>query len=361
MDFAKDRLVSLDVFRGATMASMILVNNPGLWTAAYAPLLHVPWHGWTFTDLIFPSFLWIVGLAMTLSFARRVARGENRSRLLLHAGRRALILFAVGLFLGGFPFFHLATLRIPGVLQRIAVCYLAAAAIFLFTRVRGQIAWTAALLAGYWALLAWAPVPGHGAGKLEPVGNIAQHIDNLLLAGHMWSRTKVWDPEGILSTIPAIATTLLGVLAGHILRAAKTASEKAAWLFTMGAALLAAGSVMSLWLPINKNLWTSSFAVFMAGMSTTGFALCYWTADGAGWRGWTKPFVILGMNAIAVYALSGLLARTLGLTAQRWIFQTFFAPLASPMNASLLYALANVGLMFLVAWAMYRRGWFVRF
>ena len=212
MDFAKDRLVSLDVFRGATMASMILVNNPGLWTAAYAPLLHVPWHGWTFTDLIFPSFLWIVGLAMTLSFARRVARGENRSRLLLHAGRRALILFAVGLFLGGFPFFHLATLRIPGVLQRIAVCYLAAAAIFLFTRVRGQIAWTAALLAGYWALLAWAPVPGHGAGKLEPVGNIAQHIDNLLLAGHMWSRTKVWDPEGILSTIPAIATTLLGVL-----------------------------------------------------------------------------------------------------------------------------------------------------
>jgi predicted acyltransferase len=363
----KDRLLSLDVFRGATMASMILVNNPGSWSEVYAPLLHAEWHGWTFTDAIYPSFLWIVGVAMTLSFARRVERGDNRGRLLLHAGRRALILFALGLFLNGFPFFALDTLRIPGVLQRIAICYLAAAAIVLFARVRGQVYWTVSLLAFYWAAMRFVPVPGHGAGILEKEGNLAQYIDSLLLSGHMWSQTRIWDPEGLLSTIPAVATTLFGVLAGHILRARRGPAETAAWLFTMGAALLAAGAVLDLWFPINKNLWTSSFAVFMAGFSATAFALCYWVADGAGARRWTKPFVVFGMNAIAVYVLSGVLGDVLGLirvgelSLQRWIFEAAFLPLASPRNASLLYALANVGVLYLAALGMYRRKWFVKF
>ncbi|HWQ56834.1 MAG TPA: heparan-alpha-glucosaminide N-acetyltransferase domain-containing protein [Bryobacteraceae bacterium] len=368
MHFAvKDRLVSLDAFRGATMASMILVNNAGSWSAVYPPLLHAQWHGWTFTDLIFPSFLWIVGVAMTLSFARRVERGEDRRRLLLHAFRRALILFGIGLLLNGFPYYNPATIRIPGVLQRIAICYLVAAAIFLFTRVRGQIIWTVSLLAVYWLAMRLVPVPGYGAGSLEPVGNFAQYVDSQLLSGHMYRVTRLWDPEGVVSTLPSIATTLMGILAGHILRRGRTAAETAAWLFTMGAALLAAGSVMSLWMPINKNLWTTPFAVFMAGMSTTGFALCYWVADGAGKRRWTKPFVIFGMNAIAVYVLSGMVDRVMELipvgsiTLQRWIFLNIFAPLASEVNASLLYAVAYVALMFLVAWGMYRRKWFVKF
>ena len=330
-------------------------------------LEHAAWHGWTFTDTVFPFFLWIVGVAMTLSFARRVERGDNRARLLLHVLRRSAILFGIGLFLAGFPYFRLATIRIPGVLQRIAVCYLIAAAIFLYTRVRGQIVWTVALLALYWALMTLVPVPGYGAGVLEKQGNFAQYVDSLLLTGHMWSQTKWWDPEGVVSTIPAIATVLFGVLAGHILRLTRPAAERAAWLFTMGNALVVAGTIMNVWLPINKNLWTSSYSVFMAGLAASVFALCFWVVDGVGMRRWTRPFVIFGMNAIAIFVISGLLGRLLGLirvgpvTLQSWIFQHAFAPLASPVNASLLYALANVALMYLVAWAMYRRGWFVRF
>ncbi|MBI4876727.1 MAG: DUF1624 domain-containing protein, partial [Acidobacteria bacterium] len=208
------RLESLDVFRGATIAAMILVNNPGSWSAVYSPLLHAGWHGWTPTDLIFPFFLWISGVAMTLSFAKRMERGDGRRRLFLHTLRRAAAIFGVGLFLNAFPYFDLATLRIPGVLQRIAVCYLIAAAIFLTTKLRGQAIAILSLLGVYWAVMKWIPVPGYGAGVLEKHGNFAQWIDSLVLSGHMWSATKTWDPEGIVSTLPSIATVLFGVLCG---------------------------------------------------------------------------------------------------------------------------------------------------
>jgi len=368
---ASARLVSLDVFRGATIASMMLVNNPGSWSAVYPPLLHAEWHGWTFTDVIFPFFLWIVGLAMTLSFARRVERGDDKTRLLLHVLRRSAIIFALGLFLAGFPYYHFSTLRIPGVLQRIAVCYLVASVIFLTTRVRGQVAWTLGLLASYWLLMKLVPVPGYGAGVLEKVGNFAQWVDSMVLSGHMWASSRVWDPEGIVSTIPAIATTLFGILTGHILRLRRSEEEKTAWIFLCGSGLMWVGSVMSWWLPINKSIWTSSYSVFMAGLAATVFAACYWLVDVRGYKRWVQPFVAYGMNAITVFVLSGLVGRTLGLIEVTgadgstvplgdWIFNTIFAPLAALKNASLLYAVTHVILLWGVAAWLYRRRLFLK-
>jgi predicted acyltransferase len=372
MSMFKDRSLSLDVFRGVTIASMLLVNDPGTWSAVYPPLLHAPWHGWTFTDVIFPFFLWITGMALTLSTAKRISLGANRQGLMLHALRRSAIIFAIGLFLAGMPFFHFSTIRIPGVLQRIAVCYLIATAIYLTAGIRGHILWTGALLTVYWLLMKLYPVPGYGAGILEKEGNFAQYIDSLLLSGHMWASSKTWDPEGIVSTLPAIATMLFGILTGHILRARRTPEEKTAWMFFMGNALLFSGAVMSLWLPINKNLWTSSYAVFMAGLAANVFAFFYWLIDVRGYRKWCLPLKIYGMNAITIFALSGLLGKTAllvkvtatdGSQISLWtyIFQLVFAPLASPINASLIFALAYVLLFFGLAWVMYRFKWFIKF
>ncbi len=367
----EDRLLSLDVFRGATIAAMLLVNDPGTWSAVYPPLLHAPWHGWTFTDVIFPFFLWITGVALTLSTAKRLSRGASRADIFAHALRRSAIIFAIGLFLAGYPFFHFSTIRIPGVLQRIAVCYLVAAVIYLTTSVRGQIRWTAGLLIAYWLLMKLYPVPGHGAGILEKEGNFAQYVDSLILSGHMWATSKTWDPEGIVSTLPAIATTLFGVLTGHLLRTGKSAEEKTAWVFVLGNALLFAGGVMNLWLPINKNLWTSSYSVFMAGLAANAFAFCYWVIDAKGYRLWTLPFRVYGMNAILIFSLSGLVGKTAmlvkitgpdGTSQSLWsyVFLHVFAPLASPVNASLLFALTYVAAFFVLAYLLFRRGWYIK-
>jgi predicted acyltransferase len=356
------RLLSLDVFRGATVASMILVNDPGSWSAVYPPLEHAAWNGWTFTDTVFPFFLWIAGVAMTLSFARRMEQGASRRQLLLHSLRRAAILFTIGLLLHLVPHFRFATMRIPGVLQRIAVCYLAAAGIYLYTRLRGQIVWILALLAVYWMLMTLVPVPGYGPGLVLPVGNFAQWVDSRILAGHMWYETKVWDPEGIVSTLPAIATTLFGILTGHLLRARMTPAEKTAWMLVGGNVLIFAGNLMNPFLPINKSLWTSSYAVLMAGLAMVVFGICYWVVDVQGWRRFVKPFVIFGSNAVGMFVLSGALSKTLG--ELRWeapIYRTVFQPLAEPQTASLLYAICFVLVCYLVAWGLYRRRWFIRF
>jgi len=350
---------------------MILVNNPGDRNHVYPPLLHAKWHGWTFTDMVFPFFLWISGVAMTLSFARRVERGDDRGRLLLHTARRAAIIFGLGLLLNGFPRYDFATLRIPGVLQRIAVCYFIAAAIYLYTDRRGQVLATAGLLGGYWILMAWVPVPGYGPGVLEVQGNLAGWVDGLVLSGHMWSATRTWDPEGILSTIPAIATVLFGILAGRLLRAPWPGARKTGAMLAAGLALLIGGLLVDRWFPINKNLWTSSFALLMAGWAMIVYGLCYWLIDVKQYRRWARPFAILGTNALALYVLSIGLARLLGtlevtgpageqLTLKAALFNTVFAPLAAPVNASVLYAVSNVLAIYLVAWVMYRRGWFVK-
>lgn len=363
---APDRLVSLDAFRGAIMALMVLVNTPGTGDAVYAPLQHAEWNGWTPTDVVFPSFVWIVGVALTLSFARRIEAGVPRRRLLLQAFRRASIIYALGLFLYGFPRFDLSTLRILGVLQRIAICYLAASAIFLYAGVRAQAAWLVALLGSYWLIMAFAPVPGYGAGHLDVERNFAHYVDRIVLGAHNYRQTRTWDPEGIVSTLPAIATALFGVLAGHLLRLKRDLAGRTAWLLFTGGLLLALGLVSDHWLPINKKLWTTSFSLFMAGLDFVLFAAVLWLADGLGHGRFLKPLVIMGMNAIAVYMASELLDVTfdsirVGETTLRvWLYRTLFAPLAAPVNASLLYALAYTLLMWLLAYGLYRRRWFLR-
>ena len=355
---AAGRLVSLDVFRGLTIAAMILVNNPGDSSTTYPQLLHAEWHGWTFTDLVFPFFLWIVGVAMTFSFAKRVERGENRGKLLLHIVRRSALIFGLGLLLNGFPYYNLSTLRIPGVLQRIAICYLIAAVIFLYTGLRGRIAWLTGFLLAYTVMM--------HPGGYEKDSNFAGYVDGLFLSGHMWSRTKTWDPEGIISTLPSISTVLFGVLTGMLLRSRAAAAEKTAWMFFSGNMLVWLGLIAGCWQPINKMIWTPSYVFFTAGMALVVFGSCYWLVDVSGWRWWSKPFVIYGMNAITVYVLSGLLARSLmlwkagGSIMRQIIYERAFVPLASPVNASLLWALANVAVIYAAAWIMYRRGWFVK-
>ena len=351
------RVLSLDIFRGATIASMILVNDPGSWEAVYAPLLHADWHGWTFTDTVFPFFLWIVGVSLTLSFARRVERGGDRGRLPLHVLRRSALIFGLGLLLNGFPRYDLATIRIPGVLQRIAICYLAASVIFLFTKTtRARVLWIAGLLAGYWVLMM-----GVGGGVLTAEDNFSARVDRMLLSGHMWSQTKTWDPEGTVSTLPSIATVLFGVLCGTLLRSRLTPEQKTSWMFLAGNLLIFAGLMLSTWMPVNKKIWTASFSVFMAGLSFVVFACWYWLVDVQGWRRGTRPLMIYGMNAIAVYVFAGVLARTLGMTgAGAWAFANVYAPLAPAKLASLLYAVTFVLVCYSLAWIMYKRNWFVR-
>jgi len=355
------RLQSLDIFRGATIASMILVNNPG-GSPTYEPLEHAAWHGWTFTDTVFPFFLWMVGMAMTLSTAKRIERGEDKWTLLLHTVRRALILFTIGILFGPFPNIDLSTIRIPGVLQRIAVCYLIAGILFLFTKWRGQLAAILGLNTVYWLLMTLYPTPGCGAGSMTMECNFARFIDGQLLAGHMWRATKVWDPEGLISTLPAISTVLFGILAGHLLRRFEAHTERLKWFAAAGAALVAAGYLLSVWMPFNKALWTTPYALLMAGLASLCFAAWYWIADVRGWGRWLRFFEIFGTNAILMFWLSGQIGRYAGkLGAHKWYYDNVCLAVASPINASLLYALTNVALLWLVAFLLYKKRWFVKF
>jgi predicted acyltransferase len=234
-------LLSLDVFRGITIAGMILVNDPGSWEHIYWPLEHAQWSGWTPTDLVFPFFLFIVGVAITLSLGRRVESGGVTRDVYLKIVKRTLVIFAIGLFLNGFPHFPLSEWRIPGVLQRIAVCYFFASIIFLNTRVRTQILISIGLLLFYYILVMTVPAPGYAAGDLTKDGSLPSFVDRVVFGKHVWAQAKVYDPEGILSTIPAVVTTLIGVLTGTWLRSERSRIEKAAGMFVAGAVLVAIG------------------------------------------------------------------------------------------------------------------------
>ena len=365
------RLISLDVFRGLTIAGMVLVNNPGSWATIYWPLAHAEWHGWTPTDLVFPFFLFIVGVAIPLAFGRRREEGGTQRDLHLKVIRRSLIIFALGLFLNGFPYFRLATIRIPGVLQRIAICYFIASLIFLKTRLRTQLIITAALLILYCVLMNYISAPGFGPGDLSKEGSLASFIDRVLLGRHIWSQGKVYDPEGLLSTIPAIATTLLGILTGQWLRAERDAYEKVAGLFVAGATCVMLGWAWNPFFPINKALWTSSYVFFTGGLALQLLALCYWVVDIKNYRRWAWPFVVFGVNAIALFVGTGLMAKLMGLikvplgdgtrvSLQGWIYRGAFASWLPPYRASLAYAICFILLWLFLMWLLYRKKIFIK-
>lgn len=350
---AEKRLFSLDVFRGLTIAGMILVNNPGSWKYVYPPLRHAEWHGWTPTDLIFPFFLFIVGVAIVFSLSLRKQMGMSHSKIIAKILRRSLILFLLGLILHIYPFydFHLSRLRIPGVLQRIAICYLISAILFLKLKPKIITIVTFLILIGYFLLMTFVPVPGYGAGNLSPEGNLASYIDRIVFKGtRLWKGT--WDPEGLLSTFPAIATTLLGVMAGIWLKREEEDKKKFVRLLLSGIIMVSFGYLISPIFPINKNLWTSSYVLFTGGMASIFLSLCFLFFDIYKMKNIGLPFAIFGMNPIAVYFLSGILTKTLIIikinsqgeivSLYTWIFKNIFVPIAGNMNGSLLFAITYV-------------------
>jgi predicted acyltransferase len=361
------RLMSLDLFRGATIAAMILVNNPGDEATAYWPLQHAAWNGWTPTDLIFPFFLFIVGVAMAFSFSSRQQQGQGRGRLLQHVLWRGLLILALGIFLNGFPNrYNLDHLRFYGVLQRIAICYVITAVLELWTDWRTQLTVALTCLVGYWVLMRFVPVPGfgiptHDIPLLDPDRNLVAWIDRKLLMGHLYEGTR--DPEGVLSTIPALATSLFGLLTGKWLRTAYSPEKKVPVMGAFGLVAIIVGSIMNVWFPINKKLWTSSFVVFTAGLALVCLALCYWLVDVKKRRGlWTRLILVFGTNAIASYFFAEVIAHILsrvnlhGMPLQEQIYQHLFAPQASSPASSLLYAVTFVIICWLGMADLYRKG-----
>ena len=368
------RLVSLDVFRGLTIAGMVLVNNAGNGNFVYPPLGHAPWNGWTVTDLIFPFFVFIVGVAIPLALERRKATGGNQRDLYLKIARRSATIFALGLMMAAFPFTadRWPHLRIPGVLQRLALCYAFASVIYLKARLRTQLWITAALLLGYWAVMKLIAAPGFAQGDLTMEGSLASWVDRTLLAGHIYR--PAYDPEGILSTIPAIATAMIGVFAGQWLQQRRETYEKIAGLFAVGAACIITGYVWSAAFPINKALWTSSYVLFSGGMALSLLALCYWLIDAKqfAWaRRGSYPLVVFGVNALALFVGSGLLMRVFGLIQMPrldgspgnfkvWCYEHLFAGWLAPINASLGFALSYVALWWVLMWVLYQRRIFIK-
>lgn len=344
------RLASVDVLRGLTMAAMIVVNNPGTWSHMYPALRHAAWgEPLRLADLIFPTFIFLVGVSVPLAFARRLAAGAPHAGLLTRALRRAGILLLIGVGLNLFPDFDLATLRLPGVLQRIGVVYAACAAAYLAWGPRGWLTAAAGLLAGYTALLGWVPVPGVGFALITPEMSWPIWLDEQLLGAHTWRGPG--DPEGLLSTLPAIASGLIGLLAGHRLVKHGARLTAAAAL-----ALLAAGLLWSARLPAAKELWTGSYTLIAAGWSLLALALCRRVVDGFGWRRGLSPLTILGRHALTAFVAAHLFS-DLAIRVVRWgdgegatslhhfLKRTLFDSWLPPEAASLAQSLAMLALI----------------
>ncbi|WP_064197215.1 MULTISPECIES: acyltransferase family protein [Emticicia] len=409
----KQRLTSIDVFRGMTIMLMTIVNNPGDWSHIYAPLEHAEWHGCTPTDLVFPFFLFIVGISTVLSSPVKRFDSHTFERIIT----RALRIFLLGLFLNFFSKIHLGTLegvplmlirlvftgiatvlllgdfdkkkqfyaavglfvfmislcfsgiedfasvRIPGVLQRIAMVYLIVSVLYATTNTTTQIVVGLVCLLGYWALMALVPVPNFGAANFEKGTNLAAWIDNLLLPGHLWSVSKTWDPEGILSTIPAIGTALAGVFTGKLLTNDFPKNKKAIYLLSAGVIGVMIGFLWNDYFPINKALWTSSYVLYVAGWALLVLGVLYFIIDVLGFEKWTKPFVIFGVNPMVVFFFSGIIPRALNMIkiAQpenvetpntgliEWLYRHWIEPFfAEPKDASLAGALTYLFIWFLI-------------
>jgi len=324
---------------------MVLVNNPGSLQYVYPPLKHAPWHGWTPTDLIFPFFLFIVGVSLSFSLTRRMEQVISRIDLYIQIFKRSLIIFALGVFLHLVPRFDFETLRIPGVLQRIALCYLFSSLLFLNVSKKGRAIIAFFLLIVYWLILKLVPVPGYGAGVLEYQGNLCAYIDSQLLSGHLYK--PGFDPEGILSTLPAISTTLLGALTGDWLQSAKKTIQKLLGLIVAGLFLIFAGLLLHPYFPINKQLWTSTYVLFSAGAGLLILGFCYSLIEVIGWKKWAFPFLVFGTNAIFVYVGSSLMAKLIPLikvsvdgrtaTLKSYIYAHLLVPWTGQFNGSALY------------------------
>jgi predicted acyltransferase len=377
------RMLSLDLLRGLTIGFMILVNNNGDGLRAYWPLKHSVWNGFTPTDLVFPTFLFLVGISTVLSTASRVAKGESRKALFFHVLRRAVILYLLGLVVNSFPFFNLHTMRFYGVLPRIAICYLIVATLYLVSPGwRSKVVLAVVALVGYWALMRFVPVPGFGTPTheirlLDPDANLTAWLDRAIFsASHLYEKTR--DPEGLLSTLPALATTLMGLLTGYWLRTNHTLAYKARGIAVAGLSCVLLGWLWNLSFPINKKLWTSSFVLFAGGLSLLLLALFIWLADMPATRR-NKParvgnswfntlLLVFGTNAITAYVLSELLASAVssihfssGFNVEQWLYRLILAGVPDPALASLLYSLAFVAVCWLVVYVLlYRRHIFIK-
>ncbi|MGA2672370.1 MAG: heparan-alpha-glucosaminide N-acetyltransferase domain-containing protein [Terracidiphilus sp.] len=378
------RLLSLDVLRGITIAFMIMVNNNG-GTGSWGFMNHAAWNGLTPTDLVFPTFVFVVGASIVFAFDARLARGSTRAQLAWHTLKRAAILFLLGIVVNGFPFFALEHLRIYGVLQRIAVCYLAVGLFYLWDqRVWTKAAALVAALVGYWVLLRWVPVPGAGMpGReipfLDPDLNLVAWLDRHILPNHLyedWVTHNLRDPEGLLSDLPAIGTALLGLLTGLWLRGQRAVKDKTIGLAVACVALLAAGYLWSIWFPLNKKLWTSSYVLVAAGWSLAVLALAYWAVEERGWgkgrsKGAIWPWLVFGSNAIVAYLFSELLASSLSVitiaisprrhdTLQSYLFTRIFAPIPDVGWATFAFAVSFTVVCFLPVWFLYYKRIFVK-
>lgn len=364
----RERLLSLDVFRGFTLLSMVLVNShPG---KIYPALSHARWHGWTFTDLIFPFFVFIVGVAIPYSFANRMARGENRRILFWHILRRSVLLFAVGVLLNGFPQFDLHTLRVMNVLQRIAICYFLASIIYVYLRMEAKtiVRLCAVILVLYFILMKFIPVPGYGAGVLEPESNWGSYIDRLVMAGHM--QHEQYEGKSLLGSFPALVTMLMGLLTGVYLRTAKPAYEKLTHMYFYGSLAMGAGALWSLWFPVNQKLWSSSLVLLMGGLALVFLATCYYAVDVRKITWWTLPCVVFGVNSLAVWVFSQLGMKTLmsihipgpnGAAVSLWTaggdrLVNYLGPMNGSLAFAILYDLFWLGIM----WLLYRRRIYIK-
>jgi predicted acyltransferase len=376
------RMLSVDVLRGLTIAFMILVNNNGDESHAYWALKHAVWNGFTPTDLVFPTFLFVVGISTVFSTQSRLAQGATKLNIFLHTLRRAVILFALGQVVNNFPFFHLATWRVYGVLPRIAICYLIVATFYLLnTGWRNKAAVAVVALIGYWILMRYVPVPGYGMpGRdipfLDRDANLVAWLDrHIFSAPHLYERTR--DPEGLLSTIPALGTALMGLLTGLWLRTGRTLAEKTRGIAIAGLISVASGALWNFAFPINKRLWTSSYVLFAGGLSLLLLALCMWIVDLRRQAAkpasttepapWLKVLLVFGTNAIFAYVLSELLASVLysihlgnGLTGQQWIYQAIHGAISNAPFASLVYSLLFVAVCWLPTSVLYRQRIFLK-
>ncbi len=361
---ATHRLISLDAMRGFTIAAMVLVNFPGSEKYIYKPLEHVAWNGLTPTDLIYPFFLFIVGVSIVLAYNKRLEKNVPKPELYKKILIRSLKIFAVGIFLNLLPDFDFSALRWTGVLQRIAIVFLVCSFLFLTTRFKTQAIIGLVILVGYWLVMTLVPTPGAGRVMLEPGVNLAAWLDSTLLPGRMWQGT--WDPEGILSTFPAVVSGIAGLLAGHLMLSKRIPLEKTVIMMVSGLAAVAIGYIWNLGFPVNKNLWTSSFVMVTGGLAALIFGAVYYIVDIRQHTRGTWPGIVLGANAIAVYVLADILSIIFyyipfgAHTLNEYFVESMIAAGVFPKLASMLYALLFVVINFIPAYLLYKKKIFIK-